>query len=132
MTRKTTGLLLFAFLLFVSAVTAADKRDYYEIKLYHLTTNEQVAQVDNFLKNDYIPALHRAGIGKTGVFHPVGNDTAVEKRIYVFIPLRSLEDMNTVEELILTDAKLKESSYLALPFNAPAYKRIETIVLKAF
>ena len=135
MIQKTTSFLVLAFLLLSSAMFAhpADKRDYYEIKLYRLNTNEQVKQVDQFLKDDYIPALHRAGIGKTGVFHPVGNDTAAEKRIYVFIPLRSLEDLNMIEELVVKDSKLKQANaYLDAPFNASLFKRIENIVLKAF
>ena len=130
LTRVT---LLFAVTLFAIAGKAADKRSYYEIKLYRVTTNEQVKQVDQFLQNDYLPALHRAGFGKIGVFHPTVNDTAAEKRIYVFIPLRSLDDMNTIEELIMTDSKLKEANaYLDAAYNASPYKRIESIILKAF
>ncbi|MEO7529793.1 MAG: NIPSNAP family protein [Sediminibacterium sp.] len=125
--------LLFATTLFATPYKAPDKRAYYEIKLYRVTSNEQVKQVDQFLQNDYLPALHRAGIGKIGVFHPIVNDTATEKRIYIFIPLRSLEDMNTIEELIIKDSKLKEANaYLDAAYNAPPYKRIESIVLKAF
>jgi len=135
---RTKKLLPVIFLLFASsfvanALKAADKRSYYEIKVYRVATNEQVKQVDRFLQNDYLPALHRAGIGKIGVFHPTVNDTAAEKRVYIFIPLRSLEDLNTIEELIVTDSKLKEANaYLDAAYNASPYKRIESIVLKAF
>ena len=135
---KKTNILGLAFLLFATTLFAApykagDKRSYYEIKLYRVATNEQVKQIDQFLQNDYLPALHRAGIGKIGVFHPTVNDTAAEKRIYIFIPLRSLEDLNTIEELIVKDSKLKEANaYLDAAYNASPYKRIESIVLKAF
>ncbi|MES2372724.1 MAG: NIPSNAP family protein [Bacteroidota bacterium] len=134
---RTKKILTLAFLFFASAVLAspykADTRAYYEIKVYRVSTNEQVKFIDQFLQNDYLPALHRAGIGKIGVFHPTVNDTAAEKRIYIFIPLRSLEDLNTIEELIVTDQKLKEANaYLDAAYNASPYKRIESIVLKAF
>lgn len=110
-----------------------DKRSYYEIKFFRVKTNEQVAQVDAFLKNDFVPALHRAGIGKTGVFHPVGNDTATDKRVYIFIPLRSLEDLNVIEELTVTDPQLKQpNSFLDAAYNASPFLRVESIVLKAF
>ncbi|MDB5211305.1 MAG: family containing protein, partial [Sediminibacterium sp.] len=135
---RPKNVMTFVFLLLASAVfanpyKAADKRAYYEIKVYRLATSEQVKQVDQFLQNDYLPALHRAGIGKIGVFHPTVNDTAAEKRVIVFIPLRSLDDLNTIEELILTDVRLKEANaYLDAAYNASPYKRIESIVLKAF
>lgn len=135
---RTKNVCTLIFLLFATVAVAipskaADKRAYYEIKVYRVSTNEQVKFVDQFLQNDYLPALHRAGIGKIGVFHPTVNDTAAEKRIYIFIPLRSLEDLNTIEELIATDPKLKEANaYLDAAYNASPYKRIESIVLKAF
>ncbi|MCW3108377.1 MAG: family containing protein, partial [Segetibacter sp.] len=38
------------------------EKDIYEIKVYRMKTNDQVTQVDNFLKNAYLPALHRLGV----------------------------------------------------------------------
>lgn len=129
--------LLTGFFLFITnnaSAYKADKRSYYEIKLYHVSTDEQVQQVDHFLETAYLPALHRTGIPKIGVYHWAGNDTSADKRIYVFIPLRSLEDMNTVEELMLKDKELQASgdAYWNVAFDATPFKRIETIVLKAF
>jgi hypothetical protein len=128
-------LLLFAQLIsFPLFAFKAEKRAYYEIKLYRLNTNEQVQQVDAFLKNAYLPALHRAGIKKVGVYHPVGNDTSSNKRVYVFIPLNSLEQVSTLEDILVNDKQVQADgdAYWNAAFNAPQYKRIETIVLKAF
>lgn len=115
-------------------VTAAPKRDYYNLKLYRLSSNEQVNQVDAYLKNAYLPALHRAGIGKIGVYHPITNDTAVEKRIYVFIPLQSLNQIDPLEELLVKDPVLQRDgdAYWNAAYNKAPYLRIESIVLKAF
>jgi hypothetical protein len=138
MIQEKRNLFTFLFLLiccagFATENKAADTRSYYEIKLFRVATNEQVAQVEGFLKNDFIPALHRAGIGKTGVYHPIGNDTAAEKRVYVFIPLRSLDDLNRIEELTETDAQLKAANaFLDAAYNASPFLRSESIVLKAF
>lgn len=134
---KTSIRLVFAMLLLVSVtgLTAKpDKRAYYEIKLYRLANNEQVQKVDDFLKKAYLPALHRAGISKVGVYHPVGNDTSSDKKIYVFIPLPSLESMSTIEELLVKDPQLQKDgdAYWNAAFNNTMYKRIENIVLKAF
>ncbi|MEN9684516.1 MAG: hypothetical protein RLZZ28_302 [Bacteroidota bacterium] len=127
-------LILVAFAGSCNSLSAAEKRDYFEIKVYKLTTNEQVKKVDEFLEIAYLPALHKAGIPKIGVFHPIGNDTAVDKKIYVFIPIRSLEKLSVVEDLLLTDPELIKAGndYWNTAFDKAAYQRIETIVLKAF
>lgn len=131
---ETISLTVLGILLFCTNLLATPKKDYYEIKLYRLSSNEQVSLVDDFLKNAYLPALHRAGIGKTGVYHPITNDTSADKRIYVFIPLQSLEQLNTLEELLVKDMKLQKAgdAYWNAPFNKTAFSRIETMVLKAF
>lgn len=118
----------------VAQKSKAEKRDYYEIKVYRLSGNDQVQQVDAFLKNAYLPALHRAGVKKVGVYHPVGNDTATEKRIFVFIPLPSLNQVSTLEDLLVKDVQLQKDgdAYWNAAYNEVLYKRIETIVLKAF
>jgi len=134
--KKTLCILLLFVGLYHTTVSAQKepKRDYYEIKLYRLASNEQVQKVDAFLKNAYLPALHRAGISKVGVFHWIGNDTAAEKRIYLFLPLKSLEQVSSLEDLLVKDTRLQQDgdAYWNTAFNEPAYKRIENIVLKAF
>ncbi|MCW3091512.1 MAG: family containing protein [Ferruginibacter sp.] len=109
-------------------------KDIYQIKVYRMKTNEQVTQVDNFLKNAYLPALHRLGVSGVGVFKNVGIDTAAEKSIYVWMPLRSLEQINGIEDGLTKDIAYNNdgAAYLTVPFNAPAYTRIETIILRAF
>ncbi len=60
--------------------------DFYQVKIYHLKNDAQVAQVDAYLQNAYLPALHRKGIKNIGVFKPIANDTASVKLVYVLIP----------------------------------------------
>jgi hypothetical protein len=133
------GLLMAFVLLYLSTTLVAFNRkptekDIYEIKVYRMKTNDQVTQVDNFLKNAYLPALHRLGVSNIGVFKNVGIDTAAEKSIYVWIPLHSLEQINRIEDGLTADATYNKDgdAYLNAPFDAPAYTRIETIVLRAF
>ncbi len=135
--QKKNSFLTFIFTLFtVSALFAfkGDKRDFYEIRLYRLSTNEQVKKIDDFLQTAYLPALHRAGISKVGVFHPIGNDTAADKRVYVFIPVRTLEKVPVIDELVVTDAELIKAgdAYWNAPYNQVLVNRFETIILKAF
>lgn len=110
----------------------AQKRAYYEIKVYHAVTAEQITQVDQFLKESYLPALHKAGVPKVGVFHHTANDTAADKRVFVFIPLTSLEHADKIETCISKDSSITASAYWNTAYNAAPYTRMETILLKAF
>ena len=51
-----------------SEVFAFATRDFFEIKIYHLKTAAQSQRVDQYLKNAYIPAMHRVGIKKNWSF----------------------------------------------------------------
>ena len=89
-------ILFFALLTcFIARGNAAD-RYYYEIKLYHLKTQQQEDRLDNYLQNAYLPALHRAGIKDVGVFKPVAGDT-LGKRVYVFIPFKSWKQLESLD-----------------------------------
>lgn len=110
------------------------KRDFYEIKIYHLKDKTQEARVEQFLQNAYVPALHRAGIRKVGVFKPVATDTTAGKRIYVFIPLASLEQLAQLPQTLQKDQQFATTGreYIeAAATNAP-YRRMESVVLQAF
>ena len=110
------------------------ERDYYQIKVYRLKTNEQVARVDSFLQNAWLPALHRCGISRIGAYKPIGNDTAAEKAIYVFIPLRAAGQLKDIEAKLAKDTayQVAGASYINTPYNSPAYSRTESILLYAF
>ncbi|HOY17116.1 MAG TPA: NIPSNAP family protein [Haliscomenobacter sp.] len=112
----------------------AAKREYYEIKIYHITGKDQETRVDQFLQKAYLPALHRAGIKNIGVYKPIAKDTTAGKRIYVFIPLRKLEQLSTLPALLDKDATFQSegADYLKTAWDKPAYVRIESIVLQAF
>ena len=138
---KNRFLILYSFLagIFMLANTSAAysqsfDRDLYELKIYHLKNQEQEKQVDKFLKEAYLPALNRAGIGSVGVFKPVEGDSAYGKKIYVYIPYSSPEMFLKVPQALEKDKKYKEdgSGYLNAPHNNPPYSRIETTLLWAF
>jgi hypothetical protein len=130
----------FAVLLIVSAFTAnyslanpPAKQEFYEIKIYNVY-GPQEAKVDAFLRDVYIPALHRAGIVKVGVFKPLETDLQSGKKIFVFIPYKTLEQYASLSEVLANDKTYQDAgkSFLAAPYNEPPYKRQETILLRAF
>lgn len=115
--------------------TIAQKREYYEIKVYTITSKTQEERVDHFLKNAYVPALHRAGISKVGVFKPVETDTVnYGKKIFVLIPFTSLEQFGKLPESLQKDKQFESggAEYLNAPFNDLPYARLESILLYAF
>lgn len=132
-------LLLLAAVLFLTQVALAlapPKREFFEIKVYHLKDKAQEERVHAYLKNAYLPALNRAGIKKVGVFVPVPTDTAAGKRIYVFTPLTSLNQLTEVADKLSRDKQYAAAGadYINANYKDKdvPYKRVETILLQAF
>lgn len=113
---------------------AASPRDYYQIQVFRLKGKVQEAVTDNFLKNAYLPALHKAGIKSVGVFKPIESDTTSGKRIYVWIPFKSLDQFAKIQDDLLKDQdfQLNGKEFLSAPFNQVPFLRKESILLKAF
>lgn len=130
--RKTYIAFLVCLVVNSLSPVAAQKREYYQIKIYRVTTQEQVKQLDQYFSNTYLPALHKIGIKKIGVFHDIGNDTLVDKRMVLFIPLRSLGQVSKIEDIVLKDDAIKNDNYWTTAHNAPPFKRIESILLQSF
>jgi hypothetical protein len=106
----------------------------FQIRLYHLKDDNQVSMTDNFLKDAYLPALHRNGIKNIGVFKPISNDTASDKLIYVLIPFTSLDQWMKINDRLNGDAAYKSSAekFLHADAKSPAFQRLESILLQAF
>lgn len=111
----------------------AEKQEFYEIRIYHLKTDAQERIVDSYLKNAYLPALHKAGIRTVGVFKTVEQDTA-DRKIYVLTPFKTLEQMTETANSIASDKAYLQAGkeYLDAQYATPPYTRQESILLKAF
>ncbi len=132
---KAILLLAFIAFSFSSYGTAPVKQQYYEIRIYQVANSVQSGKVDAFLKDAFIPALHRAGIQKVGVFKPVESDTAsYGKLIYVFIPYNSFDQFLLLPATLEKDKTYEAAgkSFLDAPIDNPPYQRHQSILLKAF
>lgn len=111
-----------------------EHRQTFELKIYHLENDRQIDQVENYLENGYLPAMHRLDVDQIGVFKPVGQDTLDDKRIYVLTPYESAEDVKTFPKKLEKDEDYVSNSaeYLDAAHDNPPYQRIETILLEAF
>ncbi len=92
---KFQALLLF-LIITISSFGKPPQKDFYQIQVYHLKSDDQASMMDDYLKNAYMPALHRSGIKKIGVFKPIANDTATDKLVYVIIPFTSAEAWSNI------------------------------------
>ena len=125
------------FLLFLAAISfrsfGAAKQEYYEVRIYHVYGGQE-GKVDAFLKDVYLPALHRTGISKVGVFKPLDTDIESGKLIFLFIPFKTSEQYIMLAEVLAKDQVYQEAgkSFLDAPYNEPPYIRNESIFLKAF
>lgn len=128
-------LTLVAILILVLAQFAfGSERDFYQIQIYRVSDQAQEARVDNYLKMAYLPALHRAGIKTVGVFKPIATDTAFKNQIIVFMPLKSLEQIDQLDTTFLKDGNYQTAGadFLNAPFDNVPCLRKESILLKAF
>ncbi len=134
MSLKRTMFLIAAFCLSYNVTAQNLHKEYYQLKLYHTKSPEQISKVDDYLKNAYLPALHKQGIKNIGVFKPTGIDTLSDKIIYVLIAFSSLDQWQKTESKIAADktfTSAAESFNKAKSVEAP-FERVESILLEAF
>ena len=133
---KLKGLFSITLLLLLSlswSSYAKEKQHYYQLKIYHFQTKSQEDRIDRYLKDAYLPALHRIGIKQVGVFKHI--DESVDgKLIYVFIPVTKFDQFAKIDGLLEKDKAYLESGeeYLNAPHNNPPFTRIESTLMKAF
>ena len=135
LTNLSRSFILMAFFALTFSFSAlAATRDYYQIQVFRLTGKAQEEKMDNYLKNAYLPALHRAGIHKVGVFKPIESDTTSGKRVYIWMSFTSLDQFAKVQDVIQKDKvfQTKGIDFLGAPFDQKPYIRKESILLKAF
>ncbi|KAF0236210.1 MAG: NIPSNAP family containing [Prolixibacteraceae bacterium] len=128
--RKLSLIILFVF----ATGTILSARDYYQIKVYNLKDKAQETTVDNYLKDAYLPALHKAGVKKVGVFKPIVGDPAAGTKVFVFIPLKDLGQIEKLEAALEKDAGYQKAgaAYINALYDNPPYERMESILLRAF
>jgi NIPSNAP len=134
---KVTFCLLIAIVLIQSVnfiYASAPVRQYYTLSIYHFKDSVQEKALDHYFSVALLPALHRMKIVSAGVFKSLANDTVSDKKIYVFIPFNSSEEIQQLYEKLQKDEAYQTAGdeYINAVFSSPPYTRIETIILYAF
>jgi len=132
----TAAIVISNFFLSVTNVAAANvpARQFYQLLIYHVKNKTQEISTDKYLSDAWLPALHRAGIEKVGVFKTLGIDTARDKKIYVLTAFKSLAQFHKITQLLNADKELwtKGAAYLDAKFDDAPYVRKEAILMEAF
>lgn len=118
----------------ISTFAKEQARDYYLIQIYHCSTTKQITNIDAFLKNTLLPYMHENGIKKVGVFAPVDNDTATDKKLYVWVPFKNIQKLDELDQKIEALDPMGKAAIIHLE-NADGslpYTRIEKIITRAF
>ncbi len=131
---RTKFLVLFVSLIQIQMIAKAAETEFFQIKIYDLKDKDQESRLDHFLQAAYLPALHRIGITHVGVFKPIGNDTALIRKVYVLIPFSSLSQWEKLDQQLKKDLQfnIDAADYLNAVYSNPPYLRIASILLKAF
>ena len=111
-----------------------EKREFYQLTLYHFNTSAQENIIDNYLKKALLPALHKMKIQNVGVFKNHSNDTSANKTLYVLTPVSSLDEITRIASRLDADKKYQDdgAEYLNAVYSSPPYTRMEKILLQAF
>ena len=105
-------------------------RTFYELRAYEVETEAQKAALLAFWAGAAIPAYNRLGVSPVGVFLVADQLSPV----YVLLPHASIESVAAATEKLLADEEYlaKGAAFLDAPAASPAYKRVESCLLKAF
>ncbi len=114
--------------------TAKSEREFYQLKIYSFSSEEQEATTDDYLKNAFMPAVKKHGIGKVGVFKSRPTETDTVQKTFVLLPFESLEQFQELDNALLEDETYiaAGSSYINANYDNPPYHRIQSILLQAF
>lgn len=127
------AVIIFSFLVF-SGTVAAPSREFLELRTYRFKNLAQQERVETYLQKALIPALHRLGMKKIGVFKPLESDSTYGKKLYLLIPFRSFGEIEQLSEKLEKDKQYLADGavYIDAPYDNPPYARFETAILKAF
>jgi hypothetical protein len=115
-----------------SGAAASAKRQFFELRAYHLKNAEKLAGLHGFLEKAALPALNRLGIKPVGVF------TEVEPKdppvVFVLMPYDSCETFAYAPGHLNADPQYQQAgaAYLQAGKNDPSFERIDSWLLLAF
>ncbi len=108
------------------------EQQFIEMRIYRTESAENQDAVAKYLKTAYLPALKRSGISNIGVF--TNSQDSEDKSIFVLTPFPSLDVFSQLNDRLANDNDYQTAAktYFERPLKEPAFKRIESRLLKSF
>jgi hypothetical protein len=126
--------------IFVSAAAAAGfpgaaqsgppKNAFFHLVYFYLRTGPQVERTTQYLKQVFVPAAERAGLGPVGFFMPVIGERS--PFILSLASYPSMASMETIHNHFAEDKEFGKGWEDYNTINDPAYVRMESALLRAF
>jgi len=110
----------------------AGNPEFYELRVYKLRRGPSAGRFDAYVREAWMPAMKRLGIGPIGAFNVMlGPDSPAQYRL---IPYRNLEELYTSRQRLSGDEEYKKAAaeYRNLPATDPPYLRAESQLMVAF
>jgi len=111
-----------------------ENQEFYQLRIYSFDSKDQIQTTDTYLKEAFLPGLKEIGLSPIGVFKDHTDNDSVVGKTYVLIPFDSMDDFLTIgSKLTSNETHVSEGeNYLNAAHDNPPYKRIESILMKAF
>jgi hypothetical protein len=106
------------------------KRQYFELRQYHVVNRSKIGEVGDFLREVGIPAMNRIGINPVGAFTPMYG--ASSATLYVLLVHRFLDSVEQASERLLADEEFRKSEFVNATLGEPGYVRMESSLMVAF
>lgn len=115
-----------------SRASAAEGRQYYQLRVYTTKSEEQQKRIVDYWQNAGVPAFNRLGFQPIGVFTEI--DDSPTNKIYVLIPGDSFAAFDDLTAKLASDTIYQKAGadFLNAPKSNPAYERFECSLLVAF
>ncbi|MBI1342714.1 MAG: NIPSNAP family containing protein [Terrimonas sp.] len=116
------------------ATPVKEQHEFYRISVYHFVNSSQEQVLDQYFEKAFLPFLHKNKFDRVGVFKPLANDTAADKKIYLFLQATTLEKLVSIDGLLAADGVYQEAAkdFAKASFDNAPFTRIETILLRSF
>ncbi|MFT5522952.1 MAG: hypothetical protein ACI9HK_000896 [Pirellulaceae bacterium] len=106
-------------------------QQYFEIRIHRVETEEKGKIVGRYLEKALVPALHRQGVERVGVFQPIEEGSFDYYTLITYPAIQMLAAVN--DELEMNEAYQKAAAeYFAQPLKDPSFRRVESRLMKAF
>ncbi|MCM8532987.1 MAG: NIPSNAP family protein [Lentisphaeraceae bacterium] len=109
-----------------------DEHEYYEYRVYKVSSADKQKSVLSFLEKAYVPALKRMGLSRIGVFKNAKNSQDYD--VHMVIPFTGLAQYTQRSDYLINDISFRDDakSFFAISKADPAYSRVDSSFFKSF